>query len=263
MRQPDENIMRAYFRLAEARRQRLWMQRLWHPELFAWAKGEPPPVSQTKRIRLEELAKLGFGEDHYQRMLALENGAKAELEALAETHVLWPHFQRIKGMGKYLCGCFVAAGGDIERPGTVTAFWKGMGLDVLPEGLSTPDGKVVIPPGGVPRKLRNVRGIKRLVPCMPHVSLIGEQIRMQMFRADCKLRWWYDKFRAEVDAAKPDRRKIFNMRDALRRTQKLLYACLWRVWREAYGLPAPMPYAFDILKHDSGRLITIADFYDE
>ncbi len=54
---------------------------------------------------------------------------------------------------------------------------------------------------------------------------------------------------------------MFAHKHGLRIAQKILYSALWEKWREAYGLPAPFPYVFDILKHDDDRRITIEDFY--
>ncbi|MBI4132684.1 MAG: hypothetical protein HY473_01105 [Candidatus Sungbacteria bacterium] len=259
----DEEILRAYFRLEEAQRQRLWMQRIWRPETFDWKKrGGPPPMTATKFIRQEELEKLGFGDAHYKEMLRLEEEARAELLRLAKEHPLAPHFDRIRGLSMYLCGAFVAAGGDITRAPTVSAFWKGMGLDVLPHGLHTRGGKEVFPPGSVPRRIRGSIDVERKIPALPHVTRVGEQIRMQILRCQGRMKEFYDRFRAEVDLRHPDRAKMFNMKDALRRTQKLLYACLWQEWRVGYNLSAPQPYAFDILKHPDGGLVRISDFYE-
>jgi len=36
---------------------------------------------------------------------------------------------------------------------------------------------------------------------------------------------------------------------------KLFLSNFWQTWREAEGLPAPLPYVFDILKHPQGHLI--------
>lgn len=253
MNQLDEQLLRAYFRMEEAQRQRTWMERIWHPEKINWIKrGAPPPMTRTKEIRREELEHLGFGEAHYQRMRDTEDTTKAELERLASTHPLWEHFRLIRGLGLYLCGAYVAAVGDIERAPTVSAHWKGMGLDVLPDG-------------SVPRRIRGLKKVERRVPAMPHVTRVGEQIREQIKRggATAKLYQWYRKFRVEIDGRKPDRAKMFNMKHSLRLTQKILYACLWREHRLAWGLDAPDPYAFAILKHADGNLIRIQDFYQD
>ena len=245
----DEQILRAYLRMEEAQRQRLWMERTWHPEHFDWVKrGGPPPMTETKCIRMEELDRLGFGESHYQRMLEMENQAKSELEALVEEHHLWVHFERIPGFGKYLAGAFIAAGGDIQRAPRVSSFWKGMGLDVLPDGT-------------VPRRIRGAKNVERKLPALPHVTRVGEQIRQQLLRTKGLGKEIYDKEKARYREKYPDKAKMFAHKHGLRIAQKLLYACLWEKWREAYGLPAPWPYAFDILNHDDTGRITIEDFY--
>ena len=250
----DYDIRAVYMKLQEWRKLRMWMQFTWHPESLNRTKG-PQKVGEPFALRRQALDGMGFGETFYQRCVAEEEAAKTLLETLAKEHPLWEHLRQVKGFGPYLAGGFIAAGGDIRRANTITGFWKGMGLDVLPDGT-------------VPRRVRGRKEVERKIPCPPHVSLAGEQVRHQMLYSKGTLRAMYDSFRAQVDARHPDRAKIINMKDAQRRTQKILYAALWRVWREAYGLPAPMPYAFDILMHDArpvaegGSYYTIADFYD-
>lgn len=246
----DHAIQSAYFRMAEAQRQRIWMQRIWHPELFEWKKkGAAPVNSETTGRRIAELAALGLGEEHYQRMLGEESQAKTLLAALARDHCLWEHFRRITGFREYLCGAFVAAGGDIGKAPRASSFWKGMGLDVLPDG-------------SVPRRERGNKETPRRIPCLPHVSLIGEQIRQQINRGKGPLKEIQQRERAVYDARYPDRPKLYNWKASLRNTQKIFYACLWEPWREDHGLDAPWPYAFGILNHDSGSRIWIQDLYD-
>lgn len=246
----DEEILRAFFRYEEYQRQRLWLERLLHPEKFNWAKrGSPPPITRTKQIKIEELSRIGFGEERYQRTLQGEEESEKELCDLIQEHCLWPHLERIKGFGKLTAAKFVAAAGDITRTNTVSSFWKGMGLDVLPDGT-------------VPRRVRGRKDVERRVPALPHVTRIGEQIRQQLIRTDGKLRGLYDKYREYYDSKYPTRPKMFNFKAAERISQKILYACLWKVWRESAGLPAPDPYAFAILKHDNGNIIRIEDLYD-
>jgi hypothetical protein len=190
---------------------------------------------------VEVLASMGFDETFYERMVKGENEAGKELISLVQYHVLWPHMERIKILsGPYLGGAFIAAGGDIRRCPTASAFWYGMGLDILPDGT-------------VPRRKRGLKDVERKVPALPFVTKVGEQIRMQINRTvDSKTRLMYEQNRAMVDAKNLDRAKLFDFKDALRRTQKILYACLWEEWRKGYGLDAPWPYAFAILKHDDG-----------
>src|SRR5258708_2298755 len=123
-----------------------------------------------------------------------------------------------------------------------------MGLDVLPDGT-------------VPRRVRGRKDTPRRVPCLPHVSRVGEQIRQQILRSGGRLSDFYRIFRARANEKWPDRAKMFNHKSALRLTQKLLYALLWAEWRKAYGLSAPEAYAFAILKHDDQSRITIQELY--
>jgi len=261
----DEKILRAYFKMEEAQRQRLWMQRIWHPETFNWKdKSGPLPITRSTAIKYEEFEKMGFGPEYCERMKTLEENARQELMDFAAEHALWPHFSRINGLSRYTCGAFIAAGGDISRAPTVSAFWKGMGLDILNNGIYARNGKMIQPPGSAPRRIRGNTDVERKIPALPHVTKIGEQIRQQIvrFSSRSKIGGHYVRFRAMVDAKNPERAKVFNFKDAERRTQKLLYACLWKQWRIAYRLPAPDAYAFDILKHPGDHIIEMSDLYD-
>ncbi|MDP2932146.1 MAG: hypothetical protein Q8O05_06610 [Chloroflexota bacterium] len=249
MRKQDEEILGTYFRLEEYQKQRLRFERLLHPEQFKWS-GPTPTMSATKKIKLAELEKIGFGESFYRRMADGEKAARKELEDLAENHPLWEYIKPIRGFAKYLAGAFIAAGGDIERPATASAFWKGMGLDVLADGT-------------VPRRTRGDKQTTRRIPAFPHVTRIGEQIRQQMLRQNPCYQELYHRHKADYQARYPERPKMFAHKHGLRIAQKILYAALWEKWRQACGLPAPFPYVFDILKHDSGRRFTIEDFYSK
>lgn len=247
MRKQDEEILRTYFRLEECQTQRLRFERLLHPEKFKWA-GPNPTMSGTKKVKLAALAEIGFDEAYYQRMADGEKAAREELQSLAENHPLWEYIKPIRGFAKYLAGAFIAAGGDIERAPTASAFWKGMGLDVLPDGT-------------VPRRTRGAKQTARRIPAFPHVTRIGEQIRQQMLRQNPGYQELYHRHKDDYRERYPERPKMFAHKHGLRIAQKILYACLWEKWRQSCGLPAPFPYVFDILKHDSGRRFTIEDFY--
>ncbi len=247
MRKQDEEILRTYFQVEEYQGQRLRFERLLHPEKFKWS-GPTPTMSETKKIKLEELGKIGFGESFYQKMADGEKAARAELQSLAADHPLWPYIEPITGFGKYLAGAFIAAGGDIARAPTASAFWKGMGLDVLADGT-------------VPRRTRGAKQTARRIPAFPHVTRIGEQIRQQMLRQNHGYHELYYRHKADYRERYPERPNMFAHKHGLRIAQKVLYAALWEKWRQVNGLPAPFPYVFDILKHDSGRRFTVEDFY--
>jgi len=250
MRKLEEDILRTFFRLEEYQEQRKRMERLLHPEKLKWAEG-PPPLTRTKQIRIEELAKIGFGESFYQRMLEGEEKTEREFKELVELHPLWPHWERIKGLGLLLCGKFIAAAGDVEQIDSISSFWAGMGLKVNPDGT-------------VPRRIRGKKGkTKGRIPALPHVTKVGEQIRQAILRSDGKLRGFYDKYRERYDSKYPDRQAMFNFKGAQRIPQKILYACSLVAWRDAYGLPTKKPYAIEILKHGDGNMITIEDLYDK
>ncbi|MDY6835521.1 MAG: hypothetical protein SVY53_12050 [Chloroflexota bacterium] len=254
----DEEILRSYFRLEKYQEDRLKLERIWHPEKMNWNTA-PPEMCATTHIKLEELEKIGYGKDLYMEVLANEKAVRKEIEELATQHHLWVHTQHISCMGKYLTGAFIAAGGDITRAPTVSAFWKGMGLDVLPDGQ-------------VPRRIRGKKLKRdkdgniikeRNIPALPHVTKLGNQIREQIMRSGNLTKDIYDEYKAYYAAKYPDRPNMYNHKGGARVAQKLLYAVLWEEWRKGYGLAAPWPYAFDILNHAREHKLTIYDFYGE
>ena len=254
MRKLDELILREYLRLEEAQRERLRMERLLHPEKMKWVKkGSPPPMTETKSVRLQVLADMGRDEVYYQAMVQAEKDAKEAMAELVSHHPLWEHFQKLpKGLfGPYLAAAYIAAVGDIDRCSTVSSFWSGMGLGMNDDGT-------------VPRRTRGKKGDgEKTIPALPHVTRIGEQIRQQILKRGGPLKEMYDQEKAKYMERYPDRPKMFNHKAALRNTQKILYSVLWKAHREAYGLEAPAPYAFAILNHPEGHMYTVEDFYTQ
>ena len=268
MNKLDEDILEQFFVLQTWRERRLRLQRIWEPETFSWAKDRPAETWSTA-IWHRALIRAGDGPEQLPVAREEESMAKKGLEEMALLHPLWPHFERIKGFGPYLCGAYVAAAGDITKAPSVSSHWKGMGLDVLPNGRA-------------PRRIRGLRKVERKVPCPPHVSLIGEQIRQQMIRAGGRLYGLYIQYKEAYAAKYPDRvepleddgseeapselqpheksPRMHRHKAALRCVQKLLYANLWKEHRLSQGLPVPSAYVFDILGHKDE--ISIVDLYD-
>lgn len=258
--------MRAYFRYQECQDQRKRMERLWHPELLKWAKGKPPTITETKQFRREELAKVGFGEEFYQKMLHLEQETEKELCSLAEMHCLWPHFQHISGIATPLTtGKYVARGGDIARANTVSGNWKGLGEDLLLDGTvpRRKRGKRFSPKSEEDEEADTEEATDRRIPALPHVTMIGEQIRQQIVKRGRSLKHQYDLHKADYKRRNPDFPKWRLDKHGKRIALKILDSTAWKVWREHYGLPAPDPYAFAILRHPDGNLIRIEDLYDK
>ena len=66
----------------------------------------------------------------------------------------------------------------------------------------------------------------------------------------------YGQFYLDQKEANSDLPKAHCHNRAFRHMIKLFLSHLWQTWREAEGLPAPEPYAFAILKHPGGHLIS-------
>jgi len=242
----DEDILRAYFRLEEYQSQRIRFERLLHPERMKWSR-DLPKMSEAKKIRIDELGRMGFGEAHLKNLIERESEARNRLMNLATHHPLYDHMEPIVGFGDYLIGAFIAAGGDISKTETVSSFWKGMGLDIV-------DGKA-------PRKVRTKGEGVRRYPALPHVTRIGEQIRQQMLRQNPFYQQLYYAHKEDYRNRYPDSPKMFAHKHGLRIGQKILYSCLWRQWRLCYGLIASEPYVYAMLSHDGDRRIILGDFY--
>ena len=257
----DTEIRKTFFRYREALTQRQRLTRLLHPERMSWKGGEVPTHSEATLVRIEAMDEMGLGEGFLERMEGIETESRKHLEGLAGEHPLGRHFEELKGLGMFLCGAFVAAGGDIERAATVTKFWAGMGLDIV---IIEKDGiqmgvapRRIRPDAPIGKELRQALGDRHL-PALPFVTTVGEMIRQQMVKAQGKLA---ERYYAYKEASPTDWNKMHRHKHALWLTQKLLYACLWREWRLGRGLEAPDPYAFALLKHDGGHLVRIADLY--
>ena len=82
-----------------------------------------------------------------------------------------------------------------------------------------------------------------------------------MLRQNACYQELYHRHKEDYQARYPERSLMFAHKHGLRIAQKILYAGLWEMWRQVYGLPAPFPYVFDILKHDAEHRITIQEFY--
>ena len=285
----DRLITKAYFGHKEAQGQRIRFQSLLHPETLK-GKTNAFKRSDTTFTRIEAYADLGFGEEFYQRMIRAEKDKEDEMMALAATHPLAEHFEQLERLGPrmWFCGAFIAASGDITRTPTVTAYWKGMGLDIIQVECPECKGEKTVGSGParrriqvpcekcmgrdgesqgyvmmVPRKVPGKKDTDRKIPALKHVTTIGELIRTQINLSKGPLKRLYIVHRAKYDARYPDRPKTFNHRAALRIAQKVFYSCLWREWRLARGLPAPDPEAFEILGHPKEHMIHISDLYKD
>lgn len=273
LRELDSQIQKAFFRYREIQHQRQRLERIHYPEIMNWEKGnqQPPPRSDTNKVKQEVLSELGFSPAYFWELVDMEDEMLSEFKSLAEQHPLWEHFRWISGLSTTLMVVrYVARGGDVTRCPTVASYWKGLGEDVLPDG-------------SVPRRVRGRAKGERRLPAMPHVTEVGELIRKAILRSNKgRLREIYDEEKPkylerhrhqtnkatgdiEMDpqTGKPkETPALWAHKHGLRIALKILDFCAWKVWREAYGLPVPDPYAFDILKHPQEHLIAFADLYD-
>nr|AJG38125.1 hypothetical protein [bacterium enrichment culture clone fosmid MGS-K1] len=274
LRQLDRQIRKAFLRYREIQHQRTRLERIHYPQIMDWEVGtqEPPQVSDTNLLKQEVLSELGYSPAYFWELVEMENDMLPEFAELAAQHPLWEHFRWISGIATTLMVVrYVARGGDVTRCPRVTNYWKGLGEDVLPDG-------------SVPRRIRGRTKVKRRLPAMPHVTEVGELLRKAILTSNRgMLRDIYDRekpqylekhqYRTDKDSGEiqidPETGKpketpaLWAHKHGLRIALKILDFCAWKAWREAYGLPAPDPYAFDILNHPREHLISFGDLYDK
>lgn len=76
VRQVEEAMLVAYHKLAEARRMRIRLERVWEPERLEWRKGGPPPETWSTGLKRRAWVEAGMGPNtlRYWRELARQWG---------------------------------------------------------------------------------------------------------------------------------------------------------------------------------------------
>jgi len=181
-------------------------------------------------------------DDSYIRQIALprlrveEEFYEDRLREMIGDHPVWEWAQQIKGAGLTSVGRIIGRT-DIRRLKTVSEMWAHCGWGLYRDGT----------------RQRKRKG--EMIDYDPQlqsscVVLAESLIRQKGSYYDYYLR------QKEINASLTP---AWRHNKAFRHMIKLFLSHLWEAWRKAEGLDAPEPYAFAILKHPEGHLITASD----
>jgi len=176
-------------------------------------------------------------------LVGVEGYVDGQLAKWVLSHPAYPWFSRVKGIGKENIGKVIGMV-DIERAPTVSALWKFAGFAVE-------DGKAPKPKKGE----KNTYNARLRTMCWRVGSSLMRAgggfydyyiVEKEKETAKLLLDGWTIKAAAKYDLEKK-RISVGHVHNrALRKMIKLFLACLWKVWREAEGLPIRSPYAMTI-----------------
>ena len=167
------------------------------------------------------------------RLMTEENFYEKELKELSSGHPAWIWAEQVKGAG--VTGISRLIGKiDIARLSTASEMWAHCGLGLEPDGTR--------------QRKRAGKRINYDAHLQSNCVMLGESLVKQK---DTYYEYYLrqKKVHSNLPPAHCHKR-------AFRHMIKLFLGHFWQTWREAEGLPAPLPYAFDILKHPKGHLIS-------
>ncbi|KKN24070.1 hypothetical protein LCGC14_0898460 [marine sediment metagenome] len=225
----------------------------------------------------------------YNRYWTEERDTYKDMMAALEGHPVFHWISRVRGCGPTLA-CKILARFDPLLAPYDSSFWKYAGLSTVPGKMyrcTTCNLE-----RGFPVSYNITGGHKRLgteANCKGQLELVEDaDIRVAQPRAEhgqkrsydayAKKTLWllsqqwvkgggaygdfYRRMKDKVVEEKPGWAKGRQNYWALRKAQKLFLSHLWRVWREALGLPTPMPYAYAVMEHDEAGYIDPWDFVE-
>ena len=181
-------------------------------------------------------------DDSYIRKIALprlrgeEDFYEGEFKKMVENHPAWEWASQVKGAGLTTIGRIIGKT-DIYRLNTASEMWAHCGFGLEADGTR--------------QRKRAGAKINYDSQLQSNCVMLGESL---LFQKDSYYRYYLGE--KEKHSQLPTRHAHNR---AFRHMIKLFISHLWQTWREAEGLPAPEPYAFAILKHPSGHLISPQD----
>lgn len=170
------------------------------------------------------------------RLREEEEFHEAQLLKMVQLHPAWIWAEGVKGAGLTTVGRLIGKT-DIERLSTVSAMWAHCGVGLYPDGTR--------------QRKRKGAQLDYDAHLQSNCVILGESLLRAKdsyydFYLDEKKKW-----PGLTDSHRHNR--------AFRHMIKLFLSHFWEQWRINLGLPAPEPYAFDILKHPKGHLIPARD----
>lgn len=178
-------------------------------------------------------------DDPYIRQIALprlrteEEFYEGQLKKMVESHPAWGWAKLVKGAGLTTVGRIIGKT-DIARVNTVSEMWAHCGFGLEADGSR--------------QRKRAGERITYDTQLQSNCVMLGESL---LFQKDSYYHFYLGQ--KERFAHLPPRHAHNR---AFRHMIKLFLSHFWQTWREAEGLPAPAPYAFGILKHPEGHLIS-------
>ena len=178
-------------------------------------------------------------DDPYIREIALprlrpeEEFYEAQLRRMIENHPAWVWAEGAKGVGPTTIGRIIGKT-DIIRVNTASEMWAHCGFGLEPDGTR--------------KRKRAGEKINYDPQLQSNCTMLGESLMKQKGP-------YYEYYlrQKEIHSHLPP---MHCHNRAFRHMIKLFLSHFWQTWREAEGLPAPAPYAFAILKHPNGHLIS-------
>ena len=197
-------------------------------------------IRRSCNIKLKHLGKnRRCRDDPYIRQIALprliaeEEFYEKELQGMVQGHPAQIWAKEVKGAG--LTGISRLIGKiDIIRLDTVSEMWAHCGFGLEPDGTR--------------QRKRAGQRINYDAQLQSNCVMIGESLMKQKGA-------YYEYYlrQKEIHSSLPP---AHCHNRAFRHMIKLFLSHFWQTWREAEGFPAPSPYAFGILKHPEGHLIS-------
>ena len=178
-------------------------------------------------------------DDLYMREVALprlrgdEDFFEDHLKKMVEGHPAWGWASQVKGAGLTTTGRIVGKT-DIARINTMSEMWAHCGFGLEADGTR--------------QRKRAGAKITYDAQLQSNCVMLGESL---LYQKDS----YYEYYLREKERHSELPARWAHNR-AFRHMIKIFLSHFWQTWREAEGLPAPEPYAFAILKHPSGHLIS-------
>jgi len=186
-------------------------------------------IAAVRRGKDEETLAFLMLQEWHKTLLQMELNCVERARVYLHYHPVWPWLKNIKGVGPML-GARILSVIDIEKADTISALWRFAGLGVV-------DGKAE----------RVTKGEKRHYCSRLKSSMY--LLAVSFLRTKGKFSEIYYREKERQEKLHPELRPIVVHYRALRKMEKMFLACLWRVWREALGLPIRKPYVAEYLNH--------------
>ena len=215
-------------KLLKRRRKCFDCQHVWQPSALGvcpWCESADSEESPKDDSYLKKIA--------LPRLRADEDFYESQLKKMVESHPAWEWAGNAKGAGLTTIGRLIGKI-DITLVNTVSEMWAHCGFGLERDGT----------------KQRKHAGEK--ITYDPQLQsncvMLGESL---LYRKDSYYNYY---LREKEKHSELTPRHAHNR--AFRHMIKLFLSHMWQTWREAEGLSAPMPYAFEILNHSEGHLIS-------